>query len=114
MAYEKRFRVVVPVEKGADCALLSWLARESAEKKLAADGLVVAEYTERELSVEDVPPKALKQLGRPLEDFRWFEFSGLGRVNKPLLDWLTAECKWRNAQIKAWVAAERDWKARNA
>lgn len=117
MAYEKRFRVLGPYPKDVDRQVMSWLARESAETKLAGDGLEVVEYSEREVPVEEVPPKSLKQmleLGLAAEDFVWFEYSGLGRVNQPVLDWLTAECVWRNDQIRRWLGAERVWKAQVA
>lgn len=107
MAYERRYRTVVPIELGADVELGRWLARESFEKKAASDGLNIVDYSEREVPVDDIPPKVLEQLGRPLTDFTWFEFSGTGRLNQELFDWLSAECAWRNDQVREWLAAER-------
>lgn len=118
MAYEKRYRTVVPIEIGADVQVARWLARESFEVTAAADGVEIVEYAERTVPVDEIPPRALEALGRPLTDFEWYEFTGLGRLNKPLFDWLSAECAWRNeqtklwldAELKAWLAAEWAWK----
>lgn len=117
MAQDKPFRVLGPYPKHSDMSTLSWLCRESAEEKLASEGYEVAEYSEREVPLEEVPPVSLKHLldlGLNPDDFIWFEFSGVGRVNRPVLDWLIAECKWQSKQLKLWVAAERHWKATNA
>lgn len=107
MAYERQYRTVVPIELGADVEVARWLARESFETKAAGDALNIVEYSERELSVDEIPPKALEQLGRPLTEFRWFKFTGVGRLDKPLFDWLSAECAWRNEQTRVWLAAEK-------
>lgn len=112
MVYERQYRTVVPIELGADVQVARWLARESFEKRAISDGLNIVSYAEREVPVDEIPPKALGQLGRPLTDFMWFEFSGVGRLNKELFDWLSAECAWRNKQVKAWLGAERVWKAK--
>lgn len=117
MAQEKTFRVLGPYPKDSDMSTLSWLCRESAEEKLASEGYEVVEYSEREVPFDDVPPVAIKhllELGLNPDDFMWFEFSGLARVNKPVLDWLVAECKWQSQQLKDWVAAEQAWKVANA
>lgn len=106
MGYEKRYRTLVPVEVGADHDVARWLARESFEKTVAADCLELFDYTERVVAVEDVPPKAFEFLGRPPTDFVWYEFSGVGRLNRPVFDWLTAETAWRTGQVRAWLDAE--------
>lgn len=114
MAYEKTYRTVVPVEHDADHDQLMWLARESFEKTAASDGLSIVEYGEREVPVSEIPPETEELLGRALTDFIWFEFTGLGRLDEELMDWFTAECAWKNSQLKEWVAAERIWRAGEA
>lgn len=117
MSDEKPFRVLGPYPKNTDRQQLSWLARESAEEKLASDGYEIASYVEREVPLEEVPPVAIKHLvnlGLNPDDFMWFEYSGIGRVNRPVLEWLVAECTWQREQLAQWVAAERHWKAANA
>lgn len=117
MAREKVFRTLGPFPLDSDRAVLSWLARESAERALAAEGFELVDHVEREIPVDELPPKALKhsiQVGLDPSAYLWIEQTSTGRVNKPVLDWLVAECKWRNEQIKSWVAAERNWKAANA
>lgn len=111
MSYERKYRTIVPVERGADLEVARWLARESFETKATGDGLEIVEYGERDVAVDEIPPKALEQLGRPLTDFDWFEFSGTGRLNQELFDWLSAECAWRNDQMRKWLGAERVWAA---
>ncbi|WP_133057931.1 hypothetical protein [Mycolicibacterium conceptionense] len=77
----------------------------------------MAEFTEREVPVSDLPPKALKHalsMGIDPADYLWIEQTALGRVNEDAVSWLVAESVWRNEQLKAWVAAERNWKAANA
>lgn len=106
MAYQKRYRTIVPVEHGLDPDVARWLARESFENRATSDGVQLIDYSEREVSVEEIPPKVLKQLGRPLTDFAWLEFTGTGKLDKDLFDWLSAEYAWTNDQIRAWLAAE--------
>jgi hypothetical protein len=106
VAYQKQYRTIVPVEHGNDHDTARWLARESFEKRATSDGLQIIDYTERAVPVDEIPPKVLKQLGRPLTDFDWFEFTGVGKLDKELFDWLSAECAWNNDQIREWLAAE--------
>lgn len=114
MTYQKNYRTIVPVEIGLDHETARWLARESFEKRAASDGLELVDYTERDVPVDEIPPKAMEQLGRPLTDFSWFEFTGLGRLNQELFDWLSAECAWRNQQTRAWLSAEKKRQAKQA
>ena len=117
MAREKTFRTLGPFPLDADRSVLSWLARESAERALAAEGFELIDHAEREIAVTDLPPKTVKHmvsLRMNPADYLWIEQTSTGRVNEAVLDWLVAECKWRNEQLKAWVAAERNWKAANA
>lgn len=113
MAYQKQYRTIVPVEHGLDHDQARWLARESFEKRAAADALNIADadYTERQVPVDEIPPKVLEQLGRPLTDFDFFEFTAIGRLNQELFDWLSAECAHNNDQIRVWLAAEKRAKA---
>jgi hypothetical protein len=106
MPQEKRYRTMVPIEHGADRELARWLARESFEKTAASEGLRIVEYYERDVAVGEIPPKVAEQLGRPATDYDWFEFSGLGRLDRELFDWLAAECAWRTEQTRAWLDAE--------
>jgi hypothetical protein len=82
VAYEKRYRTVIPVPRDAAVsdAVTVWLARESFDRKAASDALVLAEFSDAgEMPPDDVPPKAEKQLGRPATDFVWRVFEGVGR-----------------------------------
>lgn len=106
MPYQRLYRTIVPLEVGADLTVARWLARESFEKKATADGLRIIDYTERDVPVDEVPPKTMKTLGRPLTDFTWHEFAGTGELDQALFDWLSAECAYNNTQIRAWLAAE--------
>ncbi len=117
MAREKTFRTLGPFPLDADRTVLSWLARESAEKTLAAEGFELVEHTEREVPVSELPPKTVKHMISLRLDpaaYLWLEQTTLGRVNEAVLQWLVAECKWQGEQLKVWVAAERNWKAANA
>lgn len=117
VAREKTFRTLGPFPLDADRAVLSWLARESAEKAVAAEGYELAEHTEREIPVGELPLKTVKHmlsLGLDPAGYLWLELTTVGRVNEDVLSWLVAECGWRNEQLKSWVAAERNWKAANA
>lgn len=117
MAREKTFQTLGPFPLDADRAVLSWLAREAAERAVAAEGYELVEHTEREVPVSDLPPKTLKHaLSMRLNpaDYLWLEQTTLGRVNEDAVSWLVAESAWRNEQLKAWVAAERNWKAADA
>ena len=75
MAYTRTYTTVIPVEPGADAATLRWLTRESFERKAAGDLLTIVEYTETTLSADDIPPKAGKQLPRPISDYTWHKFT---------------------------------------
>ncbi|QFG09975.1 minor tail protein [Mycobacterium phage Antsirabe] len=110
MAYEKRYKTVVPIPRGPvetreqDQAIARWLARESFENTVAGDRLELVEYEERQLAVEDIPPTMAELLGAPVDSFDWFEFSGLGRLNQDQFDYFAAEFKWK---CDEWLAAER-------
>lgn len=117
MSDEKPFRTLGPFPKDSDRQTLSWLAAEAAHQKMASDGYEIVEYQQREVPFDEVPIASVKHLlslGLNPDDYEWFEVSGVGRVNRPVLDWLVAECKWQGEQLKLWVAAERNWKAANA
>lgn len=81
MAYQKRYRTIVPIprDEAADEPTLVWLTRESFDLKAAGDALVIIEFTDMgEVAAQDIPPKADKQLGRPATDFVWRAFEGVG------------------------------------
>lgn len=81
MPYTRRYHTIVPVEPGVDLDVLRWLVRESFERKAAGDSLRIAEYVEAEIGADEIPPKAAKQLGRPLTDFLWHSFSAVATTN---------------------------------
>lgn len=75
MAYTRTYRTVVPLDPGADLDVARWLARESFELKAAGDCLHIVTYAESTVTAADLPPKAAKQLGRPLDYYQWYEFT---------------------------------------
>lgn len=79
MAYEKRYSTIVPLEPDTDRDLALWLARETFERKASDDMLTIVEFDHREVPTDELPPKVEKQLGRPLTDFVWIEYTGVGR-----------------------------------
>lgn len=82
MAYQKRFRTVVPIPVATAAeqdTLTVWLTRESFDRAAAAASLVLAEFLDLGTMLpEDVPPKAEKQLGAPATEFVWRVFEGIG------------------------------------
>jgi len=82
VAYTRTYRTIVPVEPDANLEVLRWLARESFEKTAVSDGLRMVAWNEAEIPSTDLPPKAAKQLGKPLSDFRFYEFTGQA-TNEP-------------------------------
>ncbi|ANU79735.1 minor tail protein [Mycobacterium phage Sneeze] len=117
--FEKRYKTVVPVKRPADVEPLTelgavdehpdytmarWLGRESFENTVADDRLDLVEYAERLVPLDEVDPRLADMLGAPVEEFEWFEFSGLGRLNQDMFDWHSAEFVWR---CEEWLAAER-------
>lgn len=82
MAYQKRYRTIVPVPRGEDVdqELLVWLTRESFTRAAEADSLVVVNFIDGgEVAPDDIPPKAEKQLGKPAAEFVWRLFEGVGQ-----------------------------------
>jgi len=82
VAYEKRYRTIVPVpqDQAAQDKLVVWLTRESFDRAAAADALALVEFTDvGTMDPADVPPKAEKQLGAPATEFVWRVFEGVGR-----------------------------------
>lgn len=75
MAYTRHYRTIIPLEPGGDPDVLRWLARESFERKADGDCLRIVDWQETQLAPEEIPPKAGKQLGRPVADYDWFAFS---------------------------------------
>lgn len=119
MPYQKRYKTVVPIlrpagvepltELGADDEHLDytrarWLGRETFENTAADDRLDLIEYAERLVPIDEVNPLLSEQLGRPVGDFEWFEFSGLGQLDQDAFDYFAAEFKWN---CDEWLAAER-------
>lgn len=74
MPYTRHYQTVIPVEPDTDLDVLRWLTRESFENKAAGDCLHIVDYKESTLTVDDIPPKAAKQLARPLGDYQWLKF----------------------------------------
>ena len=124
MPFEKRYKTVVPVLRPAgvgkfasiddllageaipDYQVARWLGRESFENLAAEERLDLVAYGERLVPLDEVNPTLADMLGRPVEDFEWFEFSGLGRLDQDKFDWFSAEFKW---QCEEWLAAKRAW-----
>ena len=82
MAYQKRYRTIVPIPKDqpADDDVLVWLTRESFDRQAEADALTIIEFTDAgEVAAEDIPPKADKQLGKPAAEFVWRAFEGVAQ-----------------------------------
>lgn len=77
MPYTRNYRTVIPVEPGADVEVLRWLTRESFERKADGDCLRLVDYREGTVAAEDIPPKAAKQLAKPVTDYLWLEFCGV-------------------------------------
>ncbi|ACB58180.1 minor tail protein [Mycobacterium phage Jolene] len=117
--FEKRYKTVVPVKRPAgvepltelgavdehpDYTMARWLGRESFENTAADDRLDLVEYAERLVPLDEVDPRLADMLGAPVEEFEWFEFSGLGRLDQDAFDYFSAEILWRHEQ---WLAAER-------
>lgn len=75
MAYTRTYHTVIPLEDGADVDLLRWLTRESFERKAASDALKIDTYLEAEVDAADIPPKAGKQLPKPISAYRWHSFT---------------------------------------
>lgn len=83
MAYRKLYRpgpIPIPREQAAEADdLLVWLTRESFDKTAAGDALVITEFADLgEVAPDDIPPKVEKQIGRPVTDFVWRAFTGVG------------------------------------
>ncbi|AYD84606.1 hypothetical protein SEA_PAITO_21 [Mycobacterium phage Paito] len=117
--FEKRYKTVVPVPRPAgvepltelgaadehqDYRITRWLGRESFENTAADDRLELVEYAERLVPIDEVDPRLAEMLGAPVEEFEWFEFSGLGRLNQDAFDWFAAEFRYHCEQ---WLEAER-------
>lgn len=122
--FEKRYKTVVPVLRPAgflppvsledilngeghpDYLIARWLGRESFENLAAEERLDLVEYAERLVPIEEVNPLLADMLGRPVGDFDWFEFSGLGRLDQDKFDYFSAEFVWKCEQ---WLDAKRAW-----
>ena len=122
--FEKRYKTVVPVPRPdghpplvelvelgdanehQDHTIARWLGRESFENLAAEDRLDLVEYAERLVPIEEVNPLLADMLGRPVVDFDWFEFSGLGRLDQDKFDYFSAEFVWKCEQ---WLDAKRAW-----
>ena len=83
MAYEKRYRTVIPVDQAIDdddLDVVRWLARESIEKAADRGDLQVVDYTETIVDPADLPPKAAQPLGGRNDAWRWIAFEGVARA----------------------------------
>lgn len=83
MAYIRTYHTVLPLLPDADVDVARWLMRESFELKAAGDCLTLIDYAESTVSPDDIPPKAAKQLGRPITDYQWFGFTGKATAVTP-------------------------------
>jgi hypothetical protein len=75
MPFTRNYQTIIPVDPDADLDVLRWLTRESFERKAEGDCLRIVEFLEAEVAPDDLPPKAAKQLGKPLTEFQWHRFS---------------------------------------
>lgn len=82
MAYIRRYRTVIPVDPDADLEVLRWLTRESFQRRADGDALRITDYTETVVPAEDIPPKAGKQLGRPVTSYQWLAFEATATNNQ--------------------------------
>lgn len=81
MAYQKRYRTVIPVYLGVepDEAVLLWLVRESFERRAERDGLVLTEFGEVDnVDPADVPPQPLKVVEQAVQASTLRAFEGVG------------------------------------
>lgn len=82
MAYQKRYRAIVPVphnQPDQDDLVLVWLTRESFERAADRDCLHLTEFSDLgELDPAEIPPKAEEQLEAPATDYAWRIFEGTG------------------------------------
>lgn len=117
--FEKQYKTVVPIKLPAgydrpltidehreghpDLLLARWLGRESFEKTAADDRLELVEYHERIVPPDEVDPRLVEVLG-PLDQYVFFEFVGLGRLNQDVFDYFAAEFVWK---CEEWLAAEK-------
>lgn len=76
MAYTRQYRTILPLQKTDDLDVALWLTRESFDRRAASEFLQIIEFSHRPIDPDTLPPKAAKQLGRPLTDFVWIEYSG--------------------------------------
>jgi hypothetical protein len=109
--YERTYKSVVPIPirgddevRAKDGELARWLGRERFEIVVAGDRLEVVEYADRQIPIEEVDPRLGEMLGKPVEAFDWYEFRGVGRLNRAVFDWFAAEFVWNCEQ---WLEAER-------
>lgn len=115
---------IFPAPPGTDITVLRWLMRESFEKVSNCDALAVVDYTETKLTAPEVlralleagndPAIVQANLGGAIDDFDWWLFECHAQTDDTLIGWLTAECQWRNDQLRAWLHAENIWKAHRA
>lgn len=77
MAYTKHYDRIIPVDLDADVDVLRWLMRESFDTTAEKDCVRIVEYTEAQISPDDVSPRVAKELNRPLTDFAWWRFTAV-------------------------------------
>lgn len=80
MAYQKRYRTVIPLDGSVDEAVLVWLTRESFARAAERDSLRLVEFIDAgNVDPADIPPKVDKQIGRPAAELVWRAFEGIGQ-----------------------------------
>lgn len=90
MAVTKNYRTVVPAPPGTDLTVMRWLVRESFDLKAASEGLTITDYTETQLTANDLTPatktKEQSFASRlfelifpvaPADTYQWFEFKAV-------------------------------------
>lgn len=81
MAYQKKYQTTIPIprDEPVDGDVVVWLTRESFNRAAEADALTIVQFNDLgEVAAEDIPPKVEEQLGRPVWDFCWRSFEGIG------------------------------------
>lgn len=86
----RTYKTTIPYTADTDLDLLRWLTRESFEQKIAADNLILIEYTEHDVAPTAIPPAtrawAVEEFGA---EPAWREFTAEAKL-PPELEALTA------------------------
>lgn len=77
----RTYKTTIPYTADTDLDLLRWLTRESFEHKIAADNLLLVEYTEQDVEPASIPPAtrawAAEEFGT---EPSWREFTAVAKL----------------------------------